>query len=304
MVAPRARFVFGHYCLPLELLAKAARKQNLGQQVSKISNPHIYSYEGVLLLEARVFSSADKIRFRIQTTTLFQLAASEGYRDSSRDEDRIYALIGLVIDWFDQPPMVPDYSRPVVDLYVQATIDEILGTKNLWPLTLCRTSGSYGKLLPSWVMDWTAFRLGLGETRQGNDYFGLSTRLYKASKKWEQDIEIFERKYLKTHAVSVGVIDHISDNVGFEMCSHADKIRDRILRWKRACLSNRLSSTYFTGQASQEVLIRTVSGDIMFLDEGMSCRGIDLYFRQGAAAFKRLRVNWDDDKGIHEFGNS
>jgi hypothetical protein len=108
--------------------------------------------------------------------------------------------------------MMPNYSRQVLDVYIQATADHIISRQCLWPLTISVIKGGYRNSLPSWVVDWTAFR---NETKYDPSHIhALETREYNASGSWRPiggitKISALENKYLQLNGVRIRKISAI-----------------------------------------------------------------------------------------------
>ncbi|KAF2757367.1 hypothetical protein EJ05DRAFT_511186 [Pseudovirgaria hyperparasitica] len=95
---------------------------------------------------------------RYQQSLLYLLSAFSPM-DSTDPRDKVYGLLGLSQE--DRPGtpnptrVVPDYTRPVVDIYTDVARSLIQRTHTLDILSACLGSGSVSGL-PSWVPDWTA----------------------------------------------------------------------------------------------------------------------------------------------------
>jgi len=65
--------------------------------------------------------------------------------------DKVFGVLGLVTDWQGLHPIIPDYSLPPEEVFAQAIVRDIQGTRTLTALMGTTMSGIPG--LPSWVIE-------------------------------------------------------------------------------------------------------------------------------------------------------
>jgi len=91
-----------------------------------------------------------------KSDNLFRLLSTHRGLKASKPEDRVYALLGLARD--GEQFGTPDYTLPLVEIYVRVALLEYRRTNRLHFLCQCgvNPSGERSKLrLPSWVPDWS-----------------------------------------------------------------------------------------------------------------------------------------------------
>ncbi|KAF8849459.1 HET-domain-containing protein, partial [Acephala macrosclerotiorum] len=98
-------------------------------------------------------------RFGIPPSTFKRMRLSQLLRRfhsfrSSDPRDKIYAFLGMADDR-DRLGIVPNYSRPIRDVYTEAAICIINADRTLDVLSSVRADKSLD--LPSWVPDWSSF---------------------------------------------------------------------------------------------------------------------------------------------------
>lgn len=62
-------------------------------------------------------------------------------RDAADPRNKIYGVLGLVSDWMDTEPIIPDYSVSPYHVYRNATVKLIRGSRNFD--ILCRTQARW-----------------------------------------------------------------------------------------------------------------------------------------------------------------
>lgn len=300
VLAPSSRIIFGDYSLWMSTFLAAThalRSQPTFNVPSSQTSTYVKIRECLLAFNRlgylrKLHRSAEPS----EEVTLMYLALIEGKRDARYPLDRIYGLIGLVKHWQGQSRMVPNYSRQVLDVYIQATADHIIGRQCLWPLTISAIKGDYHNSLPSWVVDWTAFR---NETKHDSSHIhALRTREYNACGSWRPrggitNMSVLENKYLQLNGVKIGTISAIGDAMfipnAYEKC-----VRACVALCRAKGLN---SSPYITGEDWVEALVRTMCGD--------SCLGLTLWRRCSkdevevqAHLLKAMMATWADGKPV------
>lgn len=85
---------------------------------------------------------------------IFRLCTKFGARASTDPVDKVYALLGLVTNWYGREPILPDYTVSTTSLYRRLTVDVLLTDMTLHAIIGDMERKDHPEL-PSWVIDWT-----------------------------------------------------------------------------------------------------------------------------------------------------
>ncbi|KAH6865642.1 heterokaryon incompatibility protein-domain-containing protein [Alternaria rosae] len=92
-----------------------------------------------------------KLRQRGKRLCLSQVMRLVHLHEATNIRDNVFGVLGLVTDWQGTPPIIPDYSLSPKEVFVQATVRDIRGTRSLGALMGRTMAGVSG--IPSWVVE-------------------------------------------------------------------------------------------------------------------------------------------------------
>ncbi|OAG03606.1 HET-domain-containing protein [Paraphaeosphaeria sporulosa] len=179
--------------------------------------------------------------------------------ESTDKRDKIFALLGLVTDWQNEPPMLPDYQMDVSTTFVRTAASTIQRTKSLTVL-----AGDLGAILnrkrvehlATWVMDWSLPCLPVEIDRV------CSLGMYNASGGHSSPVRLhLQHSILEASGWYVDYVIAVGDVSRHTQISEAlAAIRSWHFETKR---HEELHSSYPTGCTYDEAFWRTLIADIV-----------------------------------------
>lgn len=164
VLSPKATVLYGPVIAPMSMFYSALERfgihshtcclhvkiaMNVGQRIVRIVPDDMDAMESL-----RQFFVQGVRNEGIKHWHLFRLCAKFGARASSEDVDKIFSLLGLVTDWAEREPIMPDYRLSAASLYRRVTLDTILPDSTLDALIGDLEKRNHPEL-PSWVIDWS-----------------------------------------------------------------------------------------------------------------------------------------------------
>jgi hypothetical protein len=273
VLAQYSRIIFGHFCIPSNVFIVAGNRHEFDGEIRIIpANFELNARVSGIIRAFRALCYRQPKQWG-PNEGLVHLAAMNAHRDSTRDEDRVYALLGMITNWYGRKPIQPDYTKSVVDIYTHVTREYIEGTRSLWPLALSHLRGKYHGQLPSWVIDWTAFR-SVNPKDDMRHALNQMTRLYRANANWTGELEILNGRYIELEVIKLGVVSVTSEEMAYRTLGPF--LRHGLQEWTQAAYSDGVPEKYFNGEDWYRVLLRTLCGDTSHGDDMWRCEEKDI----------------------------
>jgi hypothetical protein len=150
---------------------------------------------------------------------LLRFATNLGATDP---KDKIYALLGLATR-ATRSNIIPDYSKPVSQVFAEAT-HFLLNSKNsLNPLSQWknRSDVPFEHSLPSWVPNWS---------RKPIEAVDLPKNIYKATKGVQAELHPSPWNILRLDAILLDQVDHVSELFQFNTIEDTRSSLDQLVR--------------------------------------------------------------------------
>jgi hypothetical protein len=96
-------------------------------------------------------AALQKLRRRGMKLCLSHVMRLVHLHEATDIRDNVFGVLGLVTDWQGTPPIVPNYNLPPKEVFIQAIIGDIRGTRSLSVL-MGRTMAGISEV-PSWVVE-------------------------------------------------------------------------------------------------------------------------------------------------------
>ena len=211
---------------------------------------------GTILVVAYAAVALNRMHFLsggYETLLQYAIYVCRGRR-STDPRDQIYALLGFhegsTGETQSHKPIVPDYTKSVTQVYIEATHFMLYDSSDLSTLSAVEDRAfRLLKSLPSWVPDYSIpFVTGIGYRRM---------RLYSASRTLKPDWQIIENStVLSSKALRIDTVSRVGTNL-------EDKDIEIKSWWSHDMLSivADMDEYYVNGQGRVEALWRTLIGD-------------------------------------------
>ncbi|PMD45594.1 hypothetical protein L207DRAFT_382181, partial [Hyaloscypha variabilis F] len=178
---------------------------------------------------------------RVSDKSLRSLIHRTRHLNCTDPRDRIYALLGITDTPLSSPP---DYSKTVLQVYMEATLQQIFELHDMTILSSCEMSNNTD--WPTWVPDWST----------GSEYLEHFTGLNAAGDTYPE-VRRIDLNALEACGVFVDQIK----NVFPLYSSHTITTLETLTTTRELLQQHGKKGTYIRGEPSLDVLCRTLCGN-------------------------------------------
>jgi hypothetical protein len=209
--------------------------------------------------KATIVSDMEAMRLGLgsDAMTLSQVMKQSVGRDATDPRDHVYGLLGLVTNWYRNAPLVPDYSKSIQEILIQAQYIEVRGSPGVSGLIGDPRSDISG--LPSWVtqVSSTRQRLAAGLSRyQRASLFHAAGRSRANIRKVDDNLSV--ECFNPIDVVASLAVSSIGQWMFQDLCAWR-RAFDVISEWQK------LSENLDRDHCSSEAFMRTILNDCIIL---------------------------------------
>jgi hypothetical protein len=177
-------------------------------------------------------------------------------RKATDPRDKVYALLSLVEENNDRPPLLPDYRLNDAEVYIRASLESIYSSGPLSVLSV-DVARKYRQDLPSWVPDWDA----PGDFSHNERIRTIN--LYNTSSKYPVNSDTV--RLSGSELISSGrMIDFVSGVAGAMLSESNDTFRNILSNWIAYIVDNDDSISVVGLLGRKYVLWRLLCAEIVY----------------------------------------
>jgi hypothetical protein len=177
-------------------------------------------------------------------------------RKATDPRDKVYALLSLVEENNDRPPLLPDYRLNDAEVYIRASLESIYSSGSLSVLSV-DVARKYRQDLPSWVPDWDA----PGDFSHNERIRTIN--LYNTSSKYPVNSDTVRLSGSEL-ILSGRMIDFVSGVAGAMLSESNDTFRNILSNWIAYIVDNDDSISVVGLLGRKYVLWRLLCAEIVY----------------------------------------